>query len=119
MLPFHTDTSDVQSVSIARRDDRNGLIVQCTFIHGSNAQGCMVTIELGNDSVSVNLTHKNTLCLKGEVDFKLPVVTSGSTKVLGYDIEHDGSISRLAIPGKIVKKISPCAPATEGLSPCE
>ena len=51
------DTTDVQKVSAVALDDQHTFIVECEFVPGSDAQGCLVVLvrELGN--VTVNLTR--------------------------------------------------------------
>lgn len=90
-------------------------IIQCVFLTGSIAQGCMVVLEGQLDTITVNLT-RNSWCAADVVDVSLPA--SNYSEVIGYDIEYDGSVGMLAIHGVILNNDSstvPCMPS--GLSP--
>lgn len=110
----------MQSVSVALNGGHDGIRVQCTFVRGSNAQGCMVTLVDDNDGVSLNLTRsKASLCI--EAEFKLPGIVSDYGAVWGYDIEDDGSVGSVAVPGTIAHEniSTACEPTAGGLSPGE
>ena len=79
--------------------DDHTLIVQCEFITGSDAQGCMVVLVGGLDNVTANLT-RNSKSTLGTLALTKPL--SSYLKVLAFDIERDGSIGTVAVAGDIV-----------------
>ena len=96
-------------------------MLQCTFAIGSDARGCRV-VFVGE---SGNMT-KNLIRLTGsEITIETFNVTSPLycyTEVLGFDIESDGSLGVLAVPGVILRNFSSKKPCLqEGLkrSPSE
>ena len=93
-----TDTTDVQSINAIHDENRDVIILQCDFILGTVAQGCMVVLVGESKNITVNLTRFfNTAC--SMETFELP--TTDIIYVFGYDIENDGSIGTFAIPGKL------------------
>ena len=77
-------------------DIYNTFRVQCDFILGSDAQGCMVVLvgELVNTTVNISKS------------LSLEIVNAAYSvscykKVLAFDIEGDGQIGALAVPGKL------------------
>ena len=95
-----TDTTDVQSITAIHDENRDVIILQCDFILGSVAQGCMVVLIGESENITVNLTRFfNTACTTET--FELPTTVTDIISVFGYDIENDGSIGTLAIPGKL------------------
>ena len=98
-LHFFVDTTDVQNVTavpIKSANDVNTVMIQCYFVNGSTAEGCMVVLvgELGN--TTENLTRENPY---RTINTSLPL--SCYTGVFGYDIESDGSVGTLPVPGVI------------------
>ena len=102
---MYADTTDVQNITVAviSGDDNGGVpgmvLVQCDFIPGSDAQGCMVVLVGESDNTTVNLTRTNTLftaCM-----FETIMITS-LIEVFGYDIEFDGSVGTQQVPGTSV-----------------
>ena len=90
---------------------------------GSNALGCMVVLVSVYHNATVKLTRQNS---SNNVE-KSVIVTyppSCYTKVFGYDIENNGDIGNLAVPGELNKiaslnsnSIAECSPevATAGV----
>ena len=74
-------------------------VVQCDFISGSNAQGCMVVLvgELGNITVDINNLEQN-----GSKIVNVSHPLSCYHKIFAFDIESDGSNGTLAVPGVIM-----------------
>ena len=93
------DTTDVQKVSALSLGDYHTFIVQCEFITGSDAQGCMVVLVGGLDNVTANLTRNSKPTL-GTLALTKPL--SSHLKLLAFDIELDGSIGTVAVAGDIV-----------------
>ena len=83
----------------------NALILQCVFVTGSDATGCLVIIQLNfvdeADNMNIRLTRENMhICA-----IKVVNLTNSSTyinEILGFDIESDGSIGTLPVPGELV-----------------
>ena len=76
----------------------NALVVQCDFITGSNAKGCMVVLvgEFGNITRTINIINS---CIMKIINSTEPL---SFREVFAYDIESDGSIGSLAVPGVII-----------------
>ena len=97
------DTTDVQSITTIHDESRDvvTVTVQCDFIPGSYALGCMVVLVGESENTTLTLTKvSNSTCTLETTE--LPMNTNSEIiDVLGYDIENDGSIGTLAIPGKL------------------
>ena len=108
---YNVDTTDVQLVTVTFDNNSNGFLVQCDFIPGSEAQGCMVVLVGESDNTTVNLTRSDTSTIA--VEFInvtcLPIIY---LQVIGYDIESDRSVSPLAVHGKLLFKNSILCPQT-------
>lgn len=111
------DTTDVQSVTIAPHTtdtSSNIALLECTFIAGSDARGCMVVLLGKFDNITTNLTkedsHSSTI---------IQVVDSLSCygELIGFDIESDGSVGTVAVPGVILLNISMMTTCIRKLSP--
>jgi hypothetical protein len=96
---FHcsVDTTDVQKVSAVALDDQHTFIIECEFIPGSDAQGCLVVLVGESDNITVNLTRSSKV-----VTVEVANPPSSYFKVLAFDIERDGSVATLSIPGDII-----------------
>ena len=79
----------------------NASTIQCEFITGSNAAGCMVLLTSENGQEEhYNLTKiPNMNCSTLTVTLKHPL--SSYNGVVAFDIESDGSIGSLAISGQL------------------
>ena len=86
-------------------EDANAFMVQCSFVAGSNAQGCSVVLigEFGN--ITGNLT-KDSMCLTQTELLNVTHPPSNYYEVFGFDIESDGSVETLAVPGEISWNVS-------------
>ena len=102
--------------------DTNKIMLQCNFAIGSDARGCMVVIvsEFGN--TTKNLTRSN-ISKHITQTFNNSQALNCFTALFGYDIESDGSIGTLAVPGEIMRNFStiaaPCTPGGLKTSPSE
>ena len=98
-LLIFVDTTDVQKVSAVALDGQYSFIVECEFIPGTDAQGCLVILVGELDNVTVNLIRSSSNKV-GTVE----VANSPSSyfKVVAFDVEHDGSVATLSIPGDII-----------------
>ena len=106
-----TDTTDVQMVRAVVLSDVT-FRVQCDFIPGSDAQGCMIVLvgDYNNVSVTLLMNLTNTEIIN--------VTTSVSCykRVIAFDIEYDGQVGTLAVPGKLSGNVntSPkCLPSSK------
>ena len=89
----------------------NEIMILCAFIPGSDAQGCAVELMGHVDNITVNLARENdsreavTLC-------ELPHPLYCYYQIHAFDIEADGSIGTLPVPGVLlydnVTMISQC-----------
>ena len=116
---LYIDTTDVQMIRAVPLEDSNAFMLQCNFINGSDAQGCMVVVVSQFGNVSRNLT-RNSTHVTGIINVTHPF--SCFNKVVGFDIESDRSVGTLAVPGVLVMNIStagPCMPSGLKLTPGE
>ena len=97
LIHFSIDTTDVQKVCAMAIDNQHTIIVECEFIPGSDAQGCMVVLVGEVANVTAKLTRNSKV---GTVKVASP--PSSYLMVLAFDVERDGSIGNLAIPGNII-----------------
>ena len=87
----------------------NASTIQCEFITGSNATGCMVALT-GFVAYHVNLTRNQSTDLTTSI-ITLEHPLSCYTGVEAFDIESDGSIGSLAVPGQLGGiLVTPCTP---------
>ena len=82
--------------------DQHTFLVQCDFITGSNAQGCMVVLVGKYGNVTLNLSRNDTTKATTIV---IVNQTHHYFEVFGFDIEADGTIGSVAIPSQL-RKIS-------------
>ena len=89
----------------------NAFMLQCAFITGTEAQGCLVVLvsEFGNSTW--NLTRRST-CNSEIVNVTHP--PSNYSEVFAFDIESDGSVGTLAVPGVLMMNASTTDPCTPG-----
>ena len=105
----YTDTTDVQVVGVNTLDEElHVIVIRCDFITGSSAQGCVVTLVggYGIENLVVNLTRRgNALCAHSTctVIVKATYPAACYSEVFAYDLEEDGSVGSLPIPGYIRK----------------
>ena len=105
----YADTTDVQVVKVTLNEGANVSTIQCEFLTGSNATGCMVVLT-GIEAYHINLTRNpSTNLTTSTVILEHP--PSCYTGVEAFDIESDGSVGSLAVPGQLGGKVeTPCAP---------
>lgn len=101
-LLFHTsDTTDVQVVTAAIIKGVNTSIIQCQFIPGSTATGCMVVLTSEGQNTTYNLIRNKSInCSMLAVTIEHP--SSHYHGVEAFDIESDGSIGSLPVPGQLI-----------------
>lgn len=81
----------------------NTSVVQCHFITGSNALGCMVVLVSESTSIFFTL-ERNNPCKVEALNTTDPM--SSFYAVYAYDIESDGTSGTLPIPGQLIMKSS-------------
>ena len=96
---MYIDTTDVQNISAVGLDDQRSFIIECEFISGSDAQGCLVILVGELDNITTILTRTSNV---ETVEVANPPLSY--FKVLAFDVEQDGSIGTVAIQGDIVAK---------------
>ena len=108
------DTTDVQRVVAILSSGINASTLQCEFITGSDATGCMVVLTSENShKVQYNLTRNSTISEILSVALEHP--PSCYTGVEAFDIESDGSVGTLPVPGQlIVNSQAQCTPPSSG-----
>ena len=96
-----TDTTDVQRVRALVIKDHRAFHVYCDFLEGSDAMGCMVVLlgTYSNVTINITRTHHNSESVNGTVNVEEP--TFCYNKMYAFDIEYDGGIGTLTIPGHI------------------
>ena len=90
----------------------NRSTILCEFIEDSNATGCRVVLTNENrQKVYYNLT-KNQSSNLTTIAVTLDYPLSCYSGVEAFDIEYNGSVGSVAIPGHIVNpSLAPCTPA--------
>lgn len=83
--------------------EKGTLNIECHFISGTNAEGCMVVLV--SNFIEVNNISKTFYRRNSELisSGKLNLNESNFCyhQVFGYDVESNGSISDLALPGNL------------------
>ena len=95
----HTDPTDVQMVRAIAQKDTNAFTIQCEFMIGSDAQGCLVMLVGQHGNFTDMLTRDNST---KHVNVKHP--HSCYQTILAFDIESNGSVASTAVFGEIVSK---------------
>ena len=111
---MHADTTDVQVVTATLMEGVNASIIQCEFVAGSTASGCMVVLT-GFEAYIVNLNlTRNISTNAATTTVTLEHPSSCYTGVEAFDIESDGSVGSLAVPGQLGGRLeTPCTTAVE------
>ena len=111
-MQLTVDTTDVQSV-VVMETERS---IRCVFISGSDAQGCMVVLVGQFENLTMKLMKRSADLIHTEklelTHRTLPCYHS----VIAFDIESDGSIGTLPVPGDFERsrdQNGPCI-STEG-----
>ena len=91
-------------------DSANMSTILCEFVSGSNAKGCMVVLTSGGQAATYNLTKSETVNCS-ILTVTLEFAQSHVDQVEAFDIEANGSVSSLAVPG-LLSNILPtsCTP---------
>ena len=109
------DTTDVQSVRVAETHRADSVTIQCRFVSGSDAEGCMVVLvgELSNTTVSMTRKGSDRESL---IVHTLMLPLSCYHLVFALDIEADGSVGTLPVPGVLERDSNTrvkCSPTKE------
>ena len=102
---------------VSNPSNSSTVTIECDFIKNSDAQGCMVVLEGEVDSEQHNHTRNNE---SGHIMHGVFVLThplSCYDKVFGFDIESDGSVGNLAVPGLIMNYLNSMCNPTGALTP--
>ena len=97
-------TTDVQRITVAtlkemKSPDKSSVIVACNFITNSNAKGCIIHFidNYNRTMMVVNLTRNATTNRTCALIESSEIINE--VHVYGYDIEYDGSVGSLQVPG--------------------
>ncbi len=105
---IHADTTDVQIVTATLMEGVNASIIQCEFVAGSTATGCMVVLT-GFEAYNIDLTRDISMN-SAITTVTLERPPSCYTGVEAFDIESDGSVGTLSVPGQLGGRLeTPCA----------
>ena len=74
------------------------VFIQCAFISGSDATGCMVVFVGILTNATVNLTRKDDE-MESVINHDLPFPLSCYHQVFALDVEVNGSLGTLPVPG--------------------
>ena len=97
-------------------------MVQCDFMKGSDAQGCMVVLQGMYKNVTLNLTRKHSTSNCDKVVVKVAELTTYFYKVYAFDIDYYGGVGILAIPGQLAGESStvpPCSTDSPSNNACK
>ena len=111
----HADTTDVQSASAEVEGDN--VTITCTFLSGSNAQGCHVVIRVSSSPTPLwtgNISRDNNSNTVERIEtIELPDENNYLVSV--HDLEADGSVGQTALSATI-NAISTITSASQGTS---
>ena len=80
-------------------DDNDVITVKCDFLANSDAQGCMVVLLGESNNLTVNITRDETISVCTVV---VDAFNETFHTVLGFDIESDGSVYDIGVPGVVL-----------------
>ena len=103
----------MQVVTATLSEGVNTSIIQCEFIEVSNVAGCRIVLTTNNGEQDYYnlIKNQNTNLTAIAVTLELPPSCYSGGKA--FDIESDGSVGTLAIPGHITNLSQvQCTPAT-------
>ena len=97
----YTDTSDVQAARVVATGDGNQVRLECDFILGSDADGCVVVLLSSGevDNTTLNSTRENNSSQMAVTQYELPSPLHCYYRAYALDVESDGSIGSLPVPG--------------------
>ena len=98
-IKLSTDTTDVQMVSALPVKHQRAFHVHCEFIDGSDAQGCMIVFVGMYDNVTATISRRYQSSDSANATVNVAEPATCYHEVYAFDIEHDGGIGTLVIPG--------------------
>ena len=75
--------------------------IQCWFIHGSDAQGCIVVLVSDHPGVNNETMNMSRNAMLASGTFNLIQPSSCYTRIFASDIETNGRLSDLIIEGNV------------------
>ena len=75
--------------------------IQCWFIHGSDALGCVVVLISDHPGVNNKTMNMSRNAMLASGTFNLIQPSSCYTRILAFDIEANGALSDLTIDGNV------------------
>ena len=81
--------------------DEHTIIIQCDFIGGSDAQGCVVVIVGEVDNLTATVTRNDSTLSVGSIAIPSHRTTSQYVDIFGYDLEAGGSVGKVGVPGEL------------------
>ena len=84
------------------------MMLKCMFVAGSNAIGCLVVLKLVGeaDNITLNLTREGNHIMYVMKAVHLTKSSACISEIVGYDIESNGSIGALPVPGELSWDVS-------------
>ena len=102
----NTVTTDVQMVKVTLMEGSQYASIQCQFIMGSKATGCVVVLTSEQEREDYRVIRNTTTNL-ATLRVNLRQVVSSYLEVEAFDIEFDDSIGSLAVPGVLNFHVQP------------
>ena len=96
----------MQNITASRLDDTNNFMLKCVFVSGSNARGCMIVLVSAFHNTTVNLIREGSCISSTSTVDVTTILSSNICEVFGFDIESDGSIGTIAVPGGLLLNVS-------------
>ena len=102
--------------------DNHQVRVECEFIYGSDADGCVVVLVSGGevDNTTLNIAIEDNINSIAVTELELPSPLHCYSRVYALDIESDGTIGSLLVPGLLeltgINTAESCTP-TDTFSP--
>ena len=84
--------------------DNHTIRIQCDFMLGSSAGGCMVVMLGEFDNTTVNTTRESNGSSEAVTHHKLAYSLSCYDEAYAMDIEADGSLGSIALPVTLVRE---------------
>ncbi len=102
-------TTDVEQVSLCLVENCT-YSIQCSYISGSNARGCVFILVSGVEGV-INITGIINRISSEGVRIEVPNISS-YREVLAFDLENDNTTGTLPVRGSIEYRPFPCPVST-------
>jgi hypothetical protein len=102
-VPLPTDTTDVQRAVVTLKEFE--INVTCHFFTGSDALGCMVILigQFSNHTMKLMKRSADNNITEHTEELKLEANSlSCYDRIVAFDIESDGSVGTLPVPGHLM-----------------